>query len=51
MQEEPGLRGMCIDVQVIDTAGVKRARLTDQPVDFIAFGEQKLGKVAAILPS
>jgi len=42
---------MGIDVQVIDTAGVKRARPTDKPVDCIAFGEKKLGKETAILPS
>ena len=41
---------MGIVVQVIDAIGIEEARAPDHAVNLITLGEQKLGKVRAVLP-
>ncbi len=49
VQVQARLRLVGVPVQVIDSRGVERARPPDKPVDRVAFGQQKLGQVGAVL--
>ncbi len=49
MQEQTDPVDVRVGVEMIDARSVKRARAPDDPVDFVAFLEQQIGQVAAVL--
>ena len=49
MQEQSRIRVVGVLIDMIDAVGVKRARPPDKATDLIAFGEQELGQIGAIL--
>ena len=49
MQEHPDAVDMWIGIKMIDTRGVECARATNDPMDFVAFLEQQIGEITAIL--
>ncbi len=50
MQKHPDAVDVRIGVKMIDARGVEGARAPDDAVDFVAFLEQQISEVAAILP-
>jgi len=49
MQTQSSLLFVWIRIDVIQTIGIESGCPADDPMDLIPFGEQKLGKVGAIL--
>jgi hypothetical protein len=45
VQEQPHIRLVRVDVQVIEAVGVERRGASDHAMDFVALGEQQLGEV------
>src|SRR5437868_3577137 len=50
MEEQPDAVDVRIRIEMIDARRVERARAPDDPVDFVAFFEQQIGKIASVLP-
>jgi hypothetical protein len=50
MEKQVCLMVMRITIEMIETIGVKRARPSNNPMDFVPFGEQKLCQIGAVLP-
>jgi hypothetical protein len=51
MENKLWVRRVGVFVDVIDAAGVEERGATLDTVDFVAFGEEKLGKVGSVLAS
>jgi hypothetical protein len=49
VQDEVTVGGVGILIEVVDTVGVEEARAPFDAVDFVAFLQQELGKVSAVL--
>ena len=49
VQEQPDAVDVRIGVKMIDARRVERARAPDDAVDFVAFFEQQIGEIAAVL--
>ena len=50
MQGQPGAAEMGVVVEMVDAIGVEEAGAPHQAVDFVAFREQELGNIGAVLP-
>jgi hypothetical protein len=50
MEQEAGADDVRVLVEVVDALGVEARRAADHAVDLVAFGEQQLGEVGAVLP-
>ena len=49
MEDHAGVGVVGVGVEVVDAVGVEGAGAADDAVDFVAFGEQEFGEVAAVL--
>ncbi|GAA3169618.1 hypothetical protein GCM10020255_057430 [Rhodococcus baikonurensis] len=50
VKEKPRIHMVGVHINVVDPRSVERRRSTDQSVNLVAFGEQQLGEVRAVLP-
>ena len=46
---QPAVGGVRVLVEVIDPLGIEGGRAADQPMDFVAFFDQQLGQIRAVL--
>jgi hypothetical protein len=49
MQEQPNPVNVRVGVKMIDARSVERARAADDAMNFVAFLDQQIGQVAAVL--
>ena len=49
VEDHAGVGVVGVGVEVVDAVGVEGAGAADDAVDFVAFGEQELGEVGAVL--
>ena len=50
MQEHSNVIDVRIGIKVVDARGVECARTSNDPVHFVAFLQQQVGQITAILP-
>jgi hypothetical protein len=49
MEEEPFFVCVRVFVNMVEPPGIERAGATDEAVDFVSFGKEKLGEVRTVL--
>ena len=50
VENEAGIFLLPVPVEMVDALGVETGRPADDPVNFVAFFQEELGEVGAVLP-